>query len=159
MHNLFMIGIYLGNRFIVKKKKLRANELEDEYEYKSDLDTILNTCKNIDIPPVPNKKAVNIIFKEIAFICIFEINAIPFVISNNPVIIGAIKVVGILKNLKHGDIISVNKSKKLLALNIDIITEKITINPPIIVIVEIALYIELDNIIPKSENFMFLDSL
>lgn len=34
-----MIGIYLGNRFIVKKKKLRANELEDEYEYKSDLDT------------------------------------------------------------------------------------------------------------------------
>ena len=34
-----MIGIYLGNRFIVKKKKLRANELEDEYEYKSDIDT------------------------------------------------------------------------------------------------------------------------
>ena len=29
-----IIGIYLGNRFIIKNRKLRANELQDDYDYK-----------------------------------------------------------------------------------------------------------------------------
>ena len=29
-------GIYIGNRIIVRNRKLRANELEDQYDYKSD---------------------------------------------------------------------------------------------------------------------------
>ena len=37
-------GIYIGNRIIVRNRKLRANELEDQYDYKSD--TIKNDKKN-----------------------------------------------------------------------------------------------------------------
>ena len=138
-----------------------CNNLPKMYGFidKSVFETILNTCKNIDIPPIPSKKEVNIIFNEIAFICIFEINDIPFVISKKPVRIGATKVVGIFKRLKQGDIIIVSIFKNLLALNIDIITEKSTTKPPIIIIVKIALYIEFDNISPKLEKFIFWDSL
>ena len=31
-----IIGIYIGNKIIVRNRKMRANELEDEYEYKSE---------------------------------------------------------------------------------------------------------------------------
>ena len=31
-----IIGIYIGNKIIVKNRKMRANELEDKYEYKSE---------------------------------------------------------------------------------------------------------------------------
>ena len=117
---------------------------------RSVFDTILNIWKKIDIPPIPSKKAVNIIFKEIAFICMFEIIAIPFVISSNPVKKGAIKAVGIFKILKKGDIKMTSIFKNLLALNIDIITEKSTIKPPITIVEEIALNIEFDNISPNS---------
>ena len=81
---------------------------------------------------------------EIAFIFMFEIIAIPFVISSNPVKKGATKAVGIFKNLKNGDIKKTSKFNKLLALNIDIITEKSTIKPPIIIVEEIALIEEED---------------
>ena len=33
-----IVGIYLGNRFIIKNRKLRANELQDDYEYKENKD-------------------------------------------------------------------------------------------------------------------------
>ena len=94
--------------------------------------------------------AVNIIFIEIAFICMLEIIAIPFVISSNPVKKGAIKAVGIFEILKKGDIKMTSIFKNLLALNIDIITEKSTIKPPITIVEEIALNIEFDNISPNS---------
>ena len=37
-------GIYIGNRIIARNRKLRANELEDQYDYKSD--TINKERKN-----------------------------------------------------------------------------------------------------------------
>ena len=46
-----IIGIYLGNRFIIKNRKLRANELQDEYEYKENNDkkNIFLNEKNIEM--------------------------------------------------------------------------------------------------------------
>ena len=76
---------------------------------------------------------------EIAFICIFEIKAIPLVISIIPVINGAMKVEEIPMVLKHGEIKKTIIFKSLLDLNIDITTEKRTIKPPIIIIVNIDL--------------------
>ena len=106
---------------------------------KSFFETMLYTCKNIEIPPNPSKNEVNIILIEIAFICIFDINAIPLVISIIPVINGATKVGGIPMALRHGEIKETSIFKNLLALNIDIITEKRTTKPPIIIIVYIDL--------------------
>ena len=40
-----IVGIYLGSRFIIKSRKLRANELKDEYEYKESKEN--NNEKNI----------------------------------------------------------------------------------------------------------------
>ena len=39
-----IFGIYIGNRFIIRNRKIRANELEDQYDYKSD--TINNNKKS-----------------------------------------------------------------------------------------------------------------
>ena len=103
---------------------------------------ILSTCKNTEIPPVPSKNAVRIIFIEIIFIGMLEIKEIPFVISKKPVSKGAINEVGMCKNSKQGTNINVSRSINPLVLKIDIITEKSTTNPPIIIIVEVALEIE-----------------
>ena len=39
-----IIGIYFGNKIIIRKKKMRANELQDEYEYKAE--NLNNNKKN-----------------------------------------------------------------------------------------------------------------
>jgi len=51
---------------------------------KSVLDVILKTCKNIESPPIPKRKAVIIILKESSLIFIQDIKDIPLVISNIP---------------------------------------------------------------------------
>ena len=107
---------------------------------------------------MPSKNAVRIILIDIALICMFETKAIPFVISKIPVINGEANGVGICSNLKQGDTNNVKILSNLLALNIEIITENKTTNPPIIIIVEVALKIEFDNISPKFEKAIFFDS-
>ena len=120
---------------------------------------MLSTCKNTEIPPKPSKNEVRIIFIEIAFIGILESKEIPFVISKKPVSKGAIKFIGICKILKMGTRVIVSKSINLLALKIEIITEKITTKPPIIIIVEVALDIELAIASPKFDKDILFDGL
>lgn len=64
---------------------------------RSDLEVILQTCNNTDIPPNPSRNAVKIIFNDISLIFIKEINEIPFVISKIPVNRGTINEDGICK--------------------------------------------------------------
>ena len=63
---------------------------------KSVLETILQTCNKIEIPPNPSKKLVKIILIEISLIAMLEIKEIPLVISKKPVKRGVIKLVLIL---------------------------------------------------------------
>lgn len=116
---------------------------------------MLSTCKKTEKPPIPSKNEVKIIFVEIAFIGIEAIKAMPFVISKNPVSVGATKLLGIWKKLKNGIEVNVNIFNRRLALNIDIITEKITTKPPIISRVEVAFEIDVASISPKLEKDIF----
>lgn len=99
---------------------------------------MLKTCNKTESPPNPNKIAVTIILKEIFFNFIIEIILIPFVISNKPVKIDAIKLDGIPKKLKMGSNKMQTKFVIPLIFKIEITTENSTTNPPIIRIVEIA---------------------
>lgn len=119
---------------------------------KSVLEVILNTCKKIEIPPKPSKNDVNRILIEIFLQAILEIIWIPFVISNKPVRNPCTKVVSILKKLNTGEIAKLVIEIIPLAFKIDIILEKITINPPIRKIVEILLVILWAIISPKLEK-------
>ena len=44
-----IVGVYLGNRFIIKNRKLRANELQDDYEYKDNENNVFLNEKNIEM--------------------------------------------------------------------------------------------------------------
>ena len=49
-----IVGIYLGNRWIIKRRKLRANELQDDFEYRvnaenNDKNNVLLNEKNIEM--------------------------------------------------------------------------------------------------------------
>jgi hypothetical protein len=118
---------------------------------------MLRTCSNTEIPPKPSKKAVKIMFIEIALIFILAIEAIPFVISRNPVSRGEIKDVGIFIKLNNGIKILASKSTRWLALKIEIITENKTTNPPIIIIVEVAEVILSAIVPPRLEKVIFED--
>ena len=50
----------------------------------SEVEVILNTCSNTEIPPNPSKKLHTIIFIEIVFIGILDTIATPFVSSTIP---------------------------------------------------------------------------
>ena len=119
---------------------------------RSVLDVILKTCKNIESPAIPKRKAVIIILKESSLIFIQDIKDIPLVISNIPTSRGEIYWLGILKKEKVGVSILSNTETTWLTLKIEIITEKITTNPPIIKMVDIALVILSDKASPKLEN-------
>ena len=95
-------------------------------------------------------------FIEIFFICIEDINEIPLVISKKPIIKGDIKSLGKLKILKVGSKSLEQIFNIWLVLKIEIITEKRTIKPPIIKIVDVAFAILSDKIAPKSENNILL---
>ena len=69
----------------------------------------------------------------------FEISAIPLVISNIPVNKGCAKTNGICKNLKQGKRKMAKTYRSLLVLKIEIITENSTIKPPISITVETEL--------------------
>ena len=49
-----IIGIYLGNKWIIKRRKLRANELQDDFEYRTNIENndknnVLLNEKNIEM--------------------------------------------------------------------------------------------------------------
>lgn len=123
---------------------------------RSDLEVMLNTWKNTEMPPIPNKNDASIILIEMAFIFMLAIDAIPFVISNNPVNKGAMNLGDICIRLNKGVKTLTTITKKLLAFKIEIITEKSTTNPPITRIVEILFVMLLLNTSPKSDTLMFL---
>lgn len=117
---------------------------------RSVFETILKTWSNTEIPPKPSKKAHNIIFTEILLVAIDVISETPFVSSIIPDIIGLANVIGILSNFKMGYKIYDIASNILLLFNIDISTENITTNPPIIIIVLLDSNIASERIEPKS---------
>lgn len=90
---------------------------------------MLYTCKSTETPPKPNKKEVNIRFKDIFLHAILEILFMPVVISSIPEKREPIKDVGILKKLNVGVKIYSIKVVIPLAFNIEIIDENITTKP------------------------------
>lgn len=87
-----------------------------------------------------------------------EIRDIPFVISNIPVRNGAMKLEGICKTSKIGTKILEITYNIELDWSIETITEKITINPPIIRIVDVAFVILELKASPRLESdSWFLD--
>lgn len=122
---------------------------------KSVFEVILRTCKSTEIPPKPSKNDAKIILIDIALIFILEINEMPFVISSMPVSKGVVKSEGICKNEKHGIKKVDNIFARWLTLNIDIITENITTNPPIIKIVDVADVMLSAIAPPRLENVTF----
>ena len=101
---------------------------------------------------MPNKNEVKIIFIEIDLMGMDEIRDIPFVISNIPVINGAMKLEGICKISKIGTKILEITYNIELDCRIETITEKITINPPIIRIVDVAFVILELKVSPRLES-------
>ena len=127
----------------------------------SELEEMPHTCKRIEIPPKPNKKEVNIIFIESFLQAILEIEAIPFVISINPLMRGIQKEVSILINSKTG-VINIEVLFRIpLDFKIEIILENNTINPPIRKIVEVALVILSAITSPRlfNDTFLYLEFL
>ena len=122
---------------------------------KSDFETTLKTWNKIEIPPRPRRKAVIIMFTEIFFKGIFEIILIPFVISKIPVNKELEISFGTLRKLQIGSKVKEIISVMWEVFNIEIITEKSTINPPIISIVEMAEDMLSPNCSPKLEIVTF----
>ena len=119
---------------------------------KSVLETMLKTCKNIDNPPNPKKKEINIKLIEIFLIATLDILEMPVVISKQLVSEGIARLVSMFKILKIGEINWDNIIIILLVVRIDIMLEKITIKPPIINIVEMLFDIDLERTSPKLEK-------
>ena len=103
---------------------------------------MLIICNNTEIPPIPSRKEASIIFIDMFFIWILDIRERPFVISKIPIINGSIKEAGICIVLNNGISSMFIIYITWLSFNIEIITENITIKPPIIKIVDVALEIE-----------------
>ena len=99
---------------------------------KSDLEIILQTWNNTEIPPNPRAKAQNNIFKVIFLEWTEQIIAKPFVSSNNPISNPLKYEISILKKLAKGEKINIIKSIKWLLVNTEITTAKKTMKPPII---------------------------
>ena len=113
----------------------------------------------MDNPQNQKKKDVRIIFVDIALMGTETIKDIPVVISRIPVINGAMKEEGTFIILKLGEIINVKKFKSLLDLNIEIITENNTTNPPIDIILEIDEDMDFDRNSPKFDKQITLLSM
>lgn len=117
---------------------------------RSVLEIMLKTWSNTEIPPKPSKKAHSTIFIEIFFVAIDVIRDTPFVSSIIPDIIGLANDIGTLSNFKIGYKMYDITSNILLLFNMDITTENITTNPPIIIIVLLDSSIAAERIAPKS---------
>ena len=116
---------------------------------KLDFEIILKTCNKTEIPPNPSKKAHIIIVVEIFFVAVAVTSDIPFVSSIIPETTGFTKLKSIFNNLKIKDKKTEKASNILLVFKIDIITEKITTNPPIIIKVLLDSRIDSERIVPK----------
>ena len=110
------------------------------------------------MPPKPNKKAEIIIFTEIALLDIAETNETPLVSSKSPDKIPLIYMEESPKIFPIGSKIRLHISNTLLVFKIEIITEKITTNPPIITIVFTDSKIELARTSPKLEKVQIVFS-
>lgn len=113
---------------------------------------MLKTCKSTDKPPKPSKNAHRTILVEIDLFAIPAIIETPFVSSIIPEIIEFAKEISILSNFKIGHIAYEKISKILLLFKIEMIMEKITTNPPIIIIVLLESNIASERIEPKFEK-------
>ena len=102
---------------------------------KSDFDVMLKTWSNTDIPPNPSKNAQMMILEERALLVTELTSNTPLVSSIIPEMIGFANDKSIFKSFNGMYNKYENISKILLFPKIEIITEKITTNPPIIIIV------------------------
>ena len=119
---------------------------------KSDFDVMLKTWSNTDIPPNPSKNAQMMILKERALLVTELTSNTPLVSSIIPEMIGFAKDKSIFKSFNGMYNKYENISKILLFPKIEIITEKITTNPPIIIIVLLDSSIALESMLPKLLN-------
>ena len=124
---------------------------------KSVLEIILSTCSITENPPKPSRKAAITMFTESIFRCTLAIPFIPFVISKIPVIICGDNSLGIESVFNIGAIQRASNCNMLLAFKIEIKTEKNTIKPPIIRIVEIEFVMLFPIISPKFNKHTFLE--
>lgn len=113
---------------------------------------MLKTCKSTDIPPNPNKNAQIIMLAERALLITELTRDTPLVSSIIPEMIGFAKDKSIFKSFNGMYNKYENISKILLLPKIEIITEKITTKPPIIIIVLLASNIALESILPRLLN-------
>lgn len=119
---------------------------------KSDFDVMLKTCSNTDIPPNPSKNAQMMILKERALLVTELTSNTPLVSSIIPEMTGLAKDKSIFKSFNGMHNKYENISKILLFPKIEIITENITTNPPIIIIVLLDSSIALESMLPKLLN-------
>ena len=119
---------------------------------KSDFDVMLKTWSNTDIPPNPSKNAQMMILEERALLVTELTSNTPLVSSIIPEMIGFANDKSIFKSFNGMYNKYENISKILLFPKIEIITEKITTNPPIIIIVLLDSSIALESMLPKLLN-------
>lgn len=119
---------------------------------KSDFDVMLKTWSNTDIPPNPSKNAQMMILKESALLVTELTSNTPLVSSIIPEMTGLAKDKSIFKSFNGMYNKYENISKILLFPKIEIITEKITTNPPIIIIVLLDSNIAVESMLPKLLN-------
>ena len=115
-------------------------------------EVILNTCNPIDIPPKPNRKEQRMVVIETFFVIILHTCFTPLVSSNIPVIKGLPKQESIPNQENTGARMIWIPSNKWVLLQIEIMTENKTMNPPIITTVWILSVMVLDKIVPKLEK-------
>ena len=119
---------------------------------KSDFDVMLKTWSNTDIPPNPNKNAQMIIFEERVLLTTELTSDTPLVSSIIPEMIGLAKDKSIFKSFNGMYNKYENIFKILLFPKIEIITEKITTKPPIIIMVLLDSNIAVESMLPKLLN-------
>lgn len=113
---------------------------------------MLKTCKSTDIPPNPNKNAQIIMLEERDLLITELTRDTPLVSSIIPEMIGFANDRSIFSNFS-GMYSKYEKISKILLLpKIEIITEKITTKPPIIIIVLLDSNIVLESMLPRLLN-------
>ena len=113
---------------------------------------MLKTCKSTDIPPNPNKNAQIIMLEERDLLITELTRDTPLVSSIIPEMMGFANDRSIFSNFSGMCSKYENISKILLLPKIEIITEKITTKPPIIIIVLLDSNIVLESILPRLLN-------
>lgn len=110
---------------------------------------MLKTCNNTEIPPKPSKNAHKIILHESDLFAVELTRETPLVNSIIPEINGFAKEVLMCKNLRGTYNGYENTSRILLFSKMDSITENMTTNPPIMIIVLLDSNIAFARIAPR----------